>query len=167
MSSWEVVYPSPSASGACLAVNLHSLLLKLCAEHSYPWIYHEMCKYISKIKQGCRWLMTETVMHSNPCPWSLCRESVHIGDPLSCVFTVHIPDMHCPFWLQEVRACQGENSLLQRALEETHTGIKEEEEEDKMKKSQVKSFSWWSGWLWRYIMGYRTFHLLVSGSNLS
>ncbi|XP_043384372.1 epsin-3 isoform X3 [Chelonia mydas] len=37
---------------------------------------------------------------------------------------------------KEVRACQGENSLLQRALEETHTGIKEEEEEDKMKKSQ-------------------------------
>ncbi|XP_074827201.1 epsin-3 isoform X2 [Natator depressus] len=37
---------------------------------------------------------------------------------------------------KEVRACQGENSLLQRALEETHTGIEEEEEEDKMKKSQ-------------------------------
>ncbi|XP_050776460.1 epsin-3 isoform X2 [Gopherus flavomarginatus] len=37
---------------------------------------------------------------------------------------------------KEVRACQGENSLLQRALEETHMGIEEEEEEDKMKKSQ-------------------------------
>ncbi|XP_073166873.1 epsin-3 isoform X3 [Lepidochelys kempii] len=37
---------------------------------------------------------------------------------------------------KEVRACQGENSLLQRALEETHTGIEEEEEEEKMKKSQ-------------------------------
>ncbi|XP_053904053.1 epsin-3 isoform X4 [Malaclemys terrapin pileata] len=37
---------------------------------------------------------------------------------------------------KEVRACQGENSLLQRALEETHMGIEEEKEEDKMKKSQ-------------------------------
>ncbi|XP_039358361.1 epsin-3 isoform X3 [Mauremys reevesii] len=37
---------------------------------------------------------------------------------------------------KEVRACQGENSLLQRALEETHMGIEEEEEEDKLKKSQ-------------------------------
>ncbi|XP_074927819.1 epsin-3 isoform X2 [Chelonoidis abingdonii] len=37
---------------------------------------------------------------------------------------------------KEVRACQGENSLLQRALQETHMGIEEEEEEDKMKKSQ-------------------------------
>uniref|UniRef100_A0A8C8VE49 Epsin 3 n=1 Tax=Pelusios castaneus TaxID=367368 RepID=A0A8C8VE49_9SAUR len=36
---------------------------------------------------------------------------------------------------KEVRACQGENSLLQRALEETHPGT-EEEEEDKPKKSQ-------------------------------
>lgn len=40
--------------------------------------------------------------------------------------------------LQEVRAWQGENSLLQRALEETAQGGEEEEEEDKMKKSQVK-----------------------------
>lgn len=39
---------------------------------------------------------------------------------------------------QEVRAWQGENSLLQRALEETAQGGEEEEEEDKMKKSQVK-----------------------------
>ncbi|XP_067164229.1 epsin-3 isoform X3 [Apteryx mantelli] len=37
---------------------------------------------------------------------------------------------------KEVRAWQGENSLLQRALEETTQGGEEEEEEDKMKKSQ-------------------------------
>ncbi|XP_021270578.1 epsin-3 isoform X3 [Numida meleagris] len=37
---------------------------------------------------------------------------------------------------KEVRAWQGENSLLQRALEETAQGGEEEEEEDKMKKSQ-------------------------------
>ncbi|XP_068769818.1 epsin-3 isoform X4 [Struthio camelus] len=37
---------------------------------------------------------------------------------------------------KEVRAWQGENSLLQRALEETAPGREEEEEEDKMKKSQ-------------------------------
>ncbi|XP_065591576.1 epsin-3 isoform X2 [Cyrtonyx montezumae] len=37
---------------------------------------------------------------------------------------------------KEVRAWQGENSLLQRALEETAPGGEEEEEEDKMKKSQ-------------------------------
>ncbi|XP_067403927.1 epsin-3 [Emydura macquarii macquarii] len=36
---------------------------------------------------------------------------------------------------KEVRACQGENSLLQKALEETHPGT-EEEEEDKPKKNQ-------------------------------
>lgn len=43
-----------------------------------------------------------------------------------------------PLSPQEVRAWQGENSLLQRALEETAQGGEEEEEEDKMKKSQVK-----------------------------
>ncbi|KAF1660112.1 Epsin-3, partial [Aptenodytes patagonicus] len=37
---------------------------------------------------------------------------------------------------KEVRAWQGENSLLQRAIEETAQGREEEEEEDKMKKSQ-------------------------------
>ncbi|XP_072737768.1 epsin-3 isoform X3 [Ciconia boyciana] len=37
---------------------------------------------------------------------------------------------------KEVRAWQGENSLLQRAMEETAQGREEEEEEDKMKKSQ-------------------------------
>ncbi|CAM9692487.1 unnamed protein product [Bubo scandiacus] len=37
---------------------------------------------------------------------------------------------------KEVRAWQGENSLLQRAVEETAQGREEEEEEDKMKKSQ-------------------------------
>ncbi|XP_064323358.1 epsin-3 isoform X2 [Phalacrocorax carbo] len=37
---------------------------------------------------------------------------------------------------KEVRAWQGENSLLQRATEETAQGREEEEEEDKMKKSQ-------------------------------
>ncbi|XP_068269214.1 epsin-3 isoform X3 [Nyctibius grandis] len=37
---------------------------------------------------------------------------------------------------KEVRAWQGENSLLQRAVEETAQGGEEEEEEDKMKKSQ-------------------------------
>ncbi|XP_064378720.1 epsin-3 isoform X4 [Dromaius novaehollandiae] len=37
---------------------------------------------------------------------------------------------------KEVRAWQGENSLLQRALEETTQGGEEEEEEEKMKKSQ-------------------------------
>ncbi|NXX77433.1 EPN3 protein, partial [Urocolius indicus] len=37
---------------------------------------------------------------------------------------------------KEVRAWQGENSLLQRAAEETAEGREEEEEEDKMKKSQ-------------------------------
>ncbi|XP_042308740.1 epsin-3 isoform X2 [Sceloporus undulatus] len=37
---------------------------------------------------------------------------------------------------KEVRAWQGENSLLQRALEESHLGAEEEEEEDKTKKSQ-------------------------------
>ncbi|NWX79520.1 EPN3 protein, partial [Alca torda] len=37
---------------------------------------------------------------------------------------------------KEVRAWQGENSLLQRAAEETAQGREEEEEEDKMKKSQ-------------------------------
>ncbi|XP_015735692.1 epsin-3 isoform X2 [Coturnix japonica] len=37
---------------------------------------------------------------------------------------------------KEVRAWQGENSLLQRALEETAQGGEEEEEEEKMKKSQ-------------------------------
>ncbi|XP_075296957.1 epsin-3 isoform X4 [Opisthocomus hoazin] len=37
---------------------------------------------------------------------------------------------------KEVRAWQGENSLLQRAVEETAPGKEEEEEEDKMKKSQ-------------------------------
>ncbi|NXC76236.1 EPN3 protein, partial [Anhinga anhinga] len=37
---------------------------------------------------------------------------------------------------KEVRAWQGENSLLQRATEETVQGREEEEEEDKMKKSQ-------------------------------
>uniref|UniRef100_A0A8C9LE55 ENTH domain-containing protein n=1 Tax=Pavo cristatus TaxID=9049 RepID=A0A8C9LE55_PAVCR len=37
---------------------------------------------------------------------------------------------------KEVRAWQGENSLLQRALEETAQGGEEEEEDDKMKKSQ-------------------------------
>ncbi|NXL41232.1 EPN3 protein, partial [Podilymbus podiceps] len=37
---------------------------------------------------------------------------------------------------KEVRAWQGENSLLQRATEETAQGGEEEEEEDKMKKSQ-------------------------------
>ncbi|XP_042720925.1 epsin-3 isoform X3 [Lagopus leucura] len=37
---------------------------------------------------------------------------------------------------KEVRAWQGENSLLQRALEETAQGGEEEQEEDKMKKSQ-------------------------------
>lgn len=45
--------------------------------------------------------------------------------------------MPCPFGLQEVRAWQGENSLLQRALEESHLGA--EEEEDKVKKTQVRS----------------------------
>ncbi|KAM8992128.1 epsin-3 isoform 4-T4 [Guaruba guarouba] len=37
---------------------------------------------------------------------------------------------------KEVRAWQGENSLLQRGAEETAQGREEEEEEDKMKKSQ-------------------------------
>ncbi|KAM6403421.1 epsin-3 [Rhynochetos jubatus] len=37
---------------------------------------------------------------------------------------------------KEVRAWQGENSLLQRTVEETAQGREEEEEEDKMKKSQ-------------------------------
>ncbi|NXY80187.1 EPN3 protein, partial [Glareola pratincola] len=37
---------------------------------------------------------------------------------------------------KEVRAWQGENSLLQRAAEETAQGREEEEEEEKMKKSQ-------------------------------
>ncbi|XP_032858439.1 epsin-3 isoform X3 [Tyto alba] len=37
---------------------------------------------------------------------------------------------------KEVRAWQGENSLLQRAVEETAQSREEEEEEDKMKKSQ-------------------------------
>ncbi|KAM6240528.1 epsin-3 isoform 2-T5 [Spheniscus humboldti] len=37
---------------------------------------------------------------------------------------------------KEVRAWQGENSVLQRAIEETAQGREEEEEEDKMKKSQ-------------------------------
>nr|XP_006125152.1 epsin-3 isoform X2 [Pelodiscus sinensis] len=39
---------------------------------------------------------------------------------------------------KEVRACQGENSLLQRALQETFPGTEEEEEEeeDKLKKNQ-------------------------------
>ncbi|KAM6245373.1 epsin-3 isoform 3-T4 [Porphyrio hochstetteri] len=37
---------------------------------------------------------------------------------------------------KEVKAWQGENSLLQRAAEETAQGKEEEEEEDKMKKSQ-------------------------------
>ncbi|NXJ88318.1 EPN3 protein, partial [Corythaixoides concolor] len=37
---------------------------------------------------------------------------------------------------KEVRAWQGENSLVQRAMEETAQGGEEEEEEDKMKKSQ-------------------------------
>ncbi|XP_062447706.1 epsin-3 isoform X2 [Rhea pennata] len=37
---------------------------------------------------------------------------------------------------KEVRAWQGENSLLQRTLEETTQGGEEEEEEEKMKKSQ-------------------------------
>ncbi|NXT53228.1 EPN3 protein, partial [Pluvianellus socialis] len=37
---------------------------------------------------------------------------------------------------KEVRAWQGENSLMQRAVEETAPGREEEEEEDKMKKSQ-------------------------------
>ncbi|KAM6049893.1 epsin-3 isoform 2-T4 [Theristicus caerulescens] len=37
---------------------------------------------------------------------------------------------------KEVRAWQGENSLLQKAVEETAQGREEEEEEDKMKKSQ-------------------------------
>ncbi|XP_075025777.1 epsin-3 isoform X2 [Calonectris borealis] len=37
---------------------------------------------------------------------------------------------------KEVRAWQGENSLMQRAVEETVQGREEEEEEDKMKKSQ-------------------------------
>lgn len=50
-----------------------------------------------------------------------------------------------PLSPQEVRAWQGENSLLQRALEETAQGGEEEEEEDKMKKSQVKHQG--PGWL--------------------
>ncbi|XP_078242211.1 epsin-3 isoform X7 [Pogona vitticeps] len=37
---------------------------------------------------------------------------------------------------KEVRAWQGENSLLQRALEESHLGTEEEEEEERTKKSQ-------------------------------
>ncbi|XP_053157698.1 epsin-3 isoform X2 [Hemicordylus capensis] len=37
---------------------------------------------------------------------------------------------------KEVRAWQGENSLLQRALEESHLSAEDEEEEDKTKKSQ-------------------------------
>nr|XP_016846863.1 PREDICTED: epsin-3 isoform X3 [Anolis carolinensis] len=37
---------------------------------------------------------------------------------------------------KEVRAWQGENSLLQRALEESNLGAEEEEEDDKTKKSQ-------------------------------
>nr|XP_060620745.1 epsin-3 isoform X2 [Anolis sagrei ordinatus] len=37
---------------------------------------------------------------------------------------------------KEVRAWQGENSLLQRALEESNLGAEEEEEEEKTKKSQ-------------------------------
>ncbi|XP_014457305.1 epsin-3 isoform X2 [Alligator mississippiensis] len=37
---------------------------------------------------------------------------------------------------KEVRAWQGENSLLQKTLEETQPGVEEEEEEDKLKTSQ-------------------------------
>ncbi|XP_019373120.1 PREDICTED: epsin-3 isoform X2 [Gavialis gangeticus] len=37
---------------------------------------------------------------------------------------------------KEVRAWQGENSLLQKTLEETQPGVEEEEEEDKLKNSQ-------------------------------
>ncbi|KAL8163314.1 UNVERIFIED_CONTAM: hypothetical protein K2H54_017211 [Gekko kuhli] len=37
---------------------------------------------------------------------------------------------------KEVRAWQGENSLLQKALEESNLGAEEEDENDKMKKSQ-------------------------------
>lgn len=40
-----------------------------------------------------------------------------------------------------MRAWQGENSLLQKTLEETQPGVEEEEEEDKLKTSQVKSGS--------------------------
>jgi len=114
---------TPPCSGACFTFCALGCLLSALPAGSAPG--QPSARVLALL--GMRWQLRCWVCLLRRCWLQGC--SAHGPRPLS---------------LQEVRAWQGENSLLQRAVEETAPGKEEEEEEDKMKKSQVQH--WGPGW---------------------